>query len=282
MTRPTADAAVPDDADRARLRPDCRNCFALCCTALGFQASPDFAITKPPGQPCPHLLDDFGCGIHDRLLPEGFAGCIAYDCMGAGQRVAQHSYRGRDWRQHPELADGMFVALQVMEELHLLLWYLADAAMVAVDQTTRAAVADLTRTTEALASVDGPDLVRLSIDTHRHTVEATLRLVSAQARARYPGPTADHRGADLTGADLAGADLVGADLSGTTLLRADLHGADLRGADLMGTRLTGADVTGANLAGSVYGTQMQLHLARGDGRTVLPTQLRRPSHWASR
>jgi hypothetical protein len=67
------------------LRADCANCFGLCCTALRFQASASFAIDKPAGTPCPNLLDDFRCGIHQHLRAEGFSGCTVWDCFGAGQ-----------------------------------------------------------------------------------------------------------------------------------------------------------------------------------------------------
>src|SRR5258706_258674 len=87
-------SAVPDlppsasTAGRRRLelRADCQRCFALCCVAPAFSASADFAIDKAAGQPCPNLRADFRCSIHDRLRPRGFAGCAAFDCLGAGRR----------------------------------------------------------------------------------------------------------------------------------------------------------------------------------------------------
>ena len=85
-----------------RLHADCARCFALCCVAPAFAASADFAIDKPAGQPCPNLLADFRCGIHDHLRERGFPGCTVFDCFGAGQRVAQVSFGGVDWRRAPE------------------------------------------------------------------------------------------------------------------------------------------------------------------------------------
>ena len=79
------------------LRADCTQCFALCCMVPAFAASADFALDKPAGHPCPHLHPDSRCGIHAELRPRGFAGCAAYDCFGAGQRVSQVTV-GRDWR----------------------------------------------------------------------------------------------------------------------------------------------------------------------------------------
>jgi uncharacterized membrane protein len=73
------------DGGRATLRGDCERCVGLCCVASPFAASADFAIDKPAGAVCPNLEADFRCGIHARLRAEGFPGCTAYDCFGAGQ-----------------------------------------------------------------------------------------------------------------------------------------------------------------------------------------------------
>src|SRR5262245_17660732 len=113
---------------RADLRADCARCFALCCVGPAFTRSSEFAIDKPAGVPCPHLATDHRCTIHDRLRPEGFAGCTAYDCFGAGQRLAQETFEGRDWRRHHEVATPMLAALPVVRALHELLWYLLEAA----------------------------------------------------------------------------------------------------------------------------------------------------------
>ncbi|MFD0891539.1 pentapeptide repeat-containing protein, partial [Streptosporangium algeriense] len=115
-------ATDPDD-----LRADCANCFALCCTVPAFSASSDFAIDKPAGQACPNLRGDFRCGIHSSLRRRGFAGCTVYDCFGAGQRVSQVTFGGRDWRSSPGTARLMFEVFPVMRDLHELLWYLTQA-----------------------------------------------------------------------------------------------------------------------------------------------------------
>ncbi len=54
------------------LQADCANCFALCCVALPFAKSTDFAVNKPAGTPCKNLREDFRCGIHTRLRDQGF------------------------------------------------------------------------------------------------------------------------------------------------------------------------------------------------------------------
>ena len=99
---------------RLELRADCERCAGLCCVAPAFSASADFAIDKAAGQPCPNLEAGFRCSIHDRLRPAGFGGCAAFDCLGAGQKVVQGTFRGRDWRLQPDLAGPMFAAFAVM------------------------------------------------------------------------------------------------------------------------------------------------------------------------
>jgi len=115
------------DGGRTSLLADCGSCFGLCCVAPAFSASADFAIDKAAGQPCPNLQPDSRCAIHSRLRQNGFPGCAAYDCFGAGQKVSQVTFGGHDWRHHRDTAKQMFDLLPIMRQLHELLWYLAQA-----------------------------------------------------------------------------------------------------------------------------------------------------------
>src|SRR5690606_37914114 len=74
------------------LTADCSRCAGLCCVALPFAASADFAVDKAAGTPCGHLQPDFRCGIHDGLREAGYPGCTVFDCFGAGQRVVQVTF----------------------------------------------------------------------------------------------------------------------------------------------------------------------------------------------
>ncbi|HEU4546906.1 MAG TPA: pentapeptide repeat-containing protein, partial [Microlunatus sp.] len=93
--------------EMADLRADCGRCSALCCVALPYAASADFAYDKPAGRPCRHL-DDVSCSIHAQLPERGFPGCTVFDCLGAGQQVTQHTYDGVTWRDRPDLAGEIF------------------------------------------------------------------------------------------------------------------------------------------------------------------------------
>ncbi|MFJ5779227.1 pentapeptide repeat-containing protein [Streptomyces sp. NPDC093094] len=271
-----APTAAPDRED---LRADCGSCFGLCCVALPFARSADFAADKPAGRPCGNLDADFRCGIHARLRQEGYQGCTVFDCFGAGQKVSQVTYGGTDWRRAPGTAREMFEVFPVMRQLHELLWYVTEGLDVAVARPVHPRLRRELARLESLTRGDAAALLVLDVDTLRGEVNTLLLRVGDLVRAQVPGRTRNHRGADLMGARLAGADLRGASLRGALLVAADLKNADLRMSDLIGADLRDADLAGADLTGSVFLTQAQLNAARGDGTTRLPDTLSRPAHW---
>lgn len=258
------------------LRADCAKCFALCCVVPAFSASADFAIDKPAGRPCPNLLADFRCGIHDRLRDTGFTGCTVYDCFGAGQRVAQVTFGGRDWRQQPELAAQMFAAFPVMRDLHELMWYLTQALTLKQARPLRSDLQAALDLVERESARDADSLTKFDTAPIWQKVNALLleasRLVRGAARL-------DRSRADLIGADLRGHDLRHSNLRGAYLIGADLRDARLNGADLIGADLRGAKLHAADLTGALFITQAQLDSAQGDVTTRLPDALIRPKHW---
>ncbi|MGH8932461.1 MAG: pentapeptide repeat-containing protein [Egibacteraceae bacterium] len=267
------------DQGRLSLRADCERCFGLCCIALPFSASADFAIDKAAGQPCPNLQPDFRCAIHNRLRQQGFPGCTVYDCFGAGQKVSQVTFSGQDWRQAPQTAKQMFNVFPIMRQLHELLWYLTEALTLQPACPLHGELSLALDETERLTRRSPEALMELDVAAHRRDVNALLLRVSELVRARVRRQRTDRRGADLIGANLIGADLRGADLRGAYLIGADLKGADLRAADLTGADLRGADLRGADLTGSLFLIQSQLNAAKGDTATKLPSSLDRPTHW---
>ena len=270
----------PSSAARLSLRADCSRCFGLCCVVPGFAASADFAIDKPAGQPCPHLQPDFRCGIHDELRPRGFPGCVVYDCFGAGQKVAQVTFGGQDWRRSPRTARQMSEVFTVMRQLHELLWYLAEALTLPLARPLYGELRRAVEETERLTLGRADELARFDVAAYRRQLTPLLRRASELARDGLPGAQTHHDGADLIGADLRGADLSGASLRGARLIAADLGGADLTGADFTGADLRDASLRGADLTGSIFLTQSQLDAAAGDTATRLPPSLTRPTHWA--
>ncbi|MGO0062294.1 pentapeptide repeat-containing protein [Brevibacillus fluminis] len=289
MSTTPHDFAPYPDIDRRALVGDCENCFGLCCVALPFAASSDFAVDKHAGQPCTNLQADYRCGVHPRLRQIGFRGCTVYDCFGAGQTVSQSTFRGKDWRDHPDTAKQMFEVFPIMWHLHELLWYVSEAltlpAARPIYDELRSALAETKRLTQ-----QPPDkLAKTDVAAHRAEVNQLLLRTSELVRANAGREQKERRGlkkpigrgADLIGANLKGADLRGANLRGAYLIAADLRSADLRAADLIGADLRDANLCGADLTDSLFLTQAQLNSAKGDARTKLPSALTRPAHWSA-
>ena len=173
----------PSPEDHPGLKPDCERCCGLCCVAPAFSASEDFAIDKRPGEPCPNLTREFRCGIHDRLRVEGFRGCVAYDCFGAGQKVTQVTFNGRHWRESPGTAAQMFEVFGVMRQLHTLLMYLSQALTL---QPARPLYGELRLKLEELErySRESPEaLMRLDVASRKAEVNDLLLRVSDLVRA---------------------------------------------------------------------------------------------------
>jgi hypothetical protein len=120
------------------LHADCARCAALCCVALAFDRGEDFALDKPAQTPCPHLDAGFACTIHDTLNARGFSGCACYDCLGAGQRVTQDLFGGRDWRSDPALLGPMSEAFARLRQVHKDLDLLLAARALPLPDATRA------------------------------------------------------------------------------------------------------------------------------------------------
>lgn len=277
------DAAPGADrsTNRAALKGDCGNCFGLCCVALPFARSADFARDKDAGTPCGNLKADFGCGIHARLRDKGYQGCTVYDCFGAGQQVSQVTFLGRDWRAAPETSRTMFEVFPVMRHLHELLWYLTEALTLKDARPVHADLRRLLTETERLTGGDAASLAALDVGAHRQKVNVLLLRTSELVRAKGGRKAKNHRGADLMGRRLRRADLRCANLRGAYLIAADLSGADLRDADIIGADLRDTDLSGADLTGAFFLTQPQLNAARGDAATRLPEGLTRPAHWVA-
>lgn len=115
----------------AHLRADCSACVALCCVIPPFDAAQGFGFDKPAETPCRHLCADHRCGIHDGLVERGFEGCVAFDCLGAGQRLtasAVERFGSADWRARPEVARWLFEVYPRMRQVQEWLARLSLAA----------------------------------------------------------------------------------------------------------------------------------------------------------
>lgn len=271
---------------REGLQADCSNCFGLCCTALNIVASSDFGINKAAGTPCPNLQSDFRCQIHNKLRETGFKGCTVFDCLGAGQKVSQGTFKGQDWRVKPEIAETMFRVFPIMEQLHEMIAYTSEALSYKVSSSLSEQLHTQLEQLIELTKLDADKLLSLDIPSYRLPVNKLLMETSEYIRneqiAKNLGNKKrkySYRGVDWAGKQLRGKDLRATDLRGAYLIAADLQNADLRAVDFIGADLRDANLGGANLSTAMFLTQMQINSAKGNKETRLPSFLQRPSHW---
>ena len=115
----------------SRFEPDCAACVGLCCVAPKYSRDAWFPYDKPEGVPCMHLDGDNRCRIHERLADEGFEGCVAYTCYGAGQKITAHMreiYGGRSWRDDPAIARETFARYTILKNMLECVCKLSDTA----------------------------------------------------------------------------------------------------------------------------------------------------------
>ncbi|KAJ51769.1 uncharacterized protein YjbI with pentapeptide repeats [Clostridium tetanomorphum] len=276
-----------DKESYENLKINCQKCFGFCCAALYFSASEGFPTDKDAGKPCINLQSDFKCAVHKNLRQKGLKGCTAYDCFGAGQKVAQVTYSGQDWRRNSENAQQMFDVFLVMRQLHEILWYLTEAFRIQQDSIIQDKISYMISETVRLTDLDAKSLIELDLVVHRNNVNAILSKTSefVRTKARKGQKSTLKRKKtiagrlNLIGSDLRKINLKGEDLRGALLIAANLRGADLSGADLIGADLRDADIREANLTNSIFITQAQINAAKGDSNTRLPISLVPPAYW---
>ena len=278
----------PYDNIRRNLRAECEKCFGLCCVALYFSASEGFPVDKDAGHPCLNLQPDFRCSVHKSLSELGLKGCLAFDCFGAGQKVAVVTFAGNDWRKAPESAKQMYEVFLIMRQLHELLWYLTEALTLEPARPVHGMLSSMLDETEQLTCLSPEALLGLDVAAHRADVNTLLlktsELMRAETRRGQKAISGRKKnigkGTGLIAADLRRIDLRGTNLRGACLIAADLRGADLSGVDLIGADFRDTDIRGADLTRSIFLTQAQLNTAKGDAGTKLLPSFTRPAHWA--
>ncbi len=160
------------------LKTDCSKCAALCCLALAFDKGKDFAFDKNPGEPCRNL-SGHSCTIHDKLTEEGVQGCVAYDCLGAGNRVVQEVFGGASWQKDPRLTRPMMEAFSGMREVHKRIDLLRAAGTLPLEprdeQTRRDFLARLEQHRWSGADLNEFEVgLALEIDIFFHSIRAYL------------------------------------------------------------------------------------------------------------
>ena len=157
------------------LRADCARCAALCCVALAFDRSPLFAHDKAAGEPCANLGRKGRCAIHAERAGRGFAGCEAYDCLGAGQAVTQGLFAGASWQDDPALLGPMMRAFAVMRPAHEALELLRWVARLPLPETVLPRLAEAQQALEPEAGWTPWDVANGRIERATEAAHAFLR-----------------------------------------------------------------------------------------------------------
>ncbi|MGE6630521.1 pentapeptide repeat-containing protein [Bacillus sp. NPDC077027] len=272
---------------RESLTADCTKCFGLCCTALNIVASSDFPINKPAGTPCMNLQSDYSCQIHSQLREKGFKGCTVFDCLGAGQVVSQVTFNGQSWRENPDIGKKMFQVFPIMEQIHEMIAYVAEALSYDIPDDLADKLRKQLKELQDLTKLDADHLLSLDLVMYRFSLNELLTSASDFVRRntidKMPSlrksKEFNHARADWMGKQLKGKDLRATDFRGAYLIAADMRNTDLRAVNFIGADLRDVNFSGADLSTSMFLTQMQINSAKGDVKTTLPSHIHRPSHW---
>lgn len=271
---------------RESLRPDCANCFGLCCVAFHYLKSEDFPINKPAGQPCVHLADSYTCTIHSELRERGFKGCTVYDCLGAGQFVSQVTFGGESWQEQENSGTLMFTVLPIVTQVHELLFYISDMLDRSIPKREAHPLRRLLDELLIFRELPPEQMTGMALMTFRQQARPLFIRLSQNIRSgglERVGLTLTSRHeqdrADLIGKNLTRHDVRGTCYRGALLIGANLRGQDLSYVDFMGADVRGLDVRAAVLTESLFLTQMQVNSMNGDRHTILAPAYTRPSHW---
>jgi uncharacterized protein YjbI with pentapeptide repeats len=153
--------------------------------ALYFCDSEGFPTDKDAGKHCINLKSDFKCAVHKNLGKKDLKGCTAYDCFGAGQKVAQVTYSGYDWRTNPETAKQMFDVFLVMKQLHEMLWYLTKAFRMQYDSVSQEKISYMISETVRLANLDA-DIRGANLTNSIFITQAQINAAKGDSNTRLP------------------------------------------------------------------------------------------------
>ena len=178
-------------APQALLRADCARCQALCCVSLPFDEGESFGFDKPANTVCRHLGHDFCCRIHGELSARGQAGCAAYDCLGAGQRITQELFAGVSWQREPALRSALFEAFRRLKRVHELRLLLHEAERLPLSPVRISERARFLALLEPPSGLSRQSLAALALPELETAVRAWLRgiageLTEERARHRLP------------------------------------------------------------------------------------------------
>lgn len=263
------------------LKIDCKKCSGLCCTALYFSKTEGFPNDKPAGKPCTNLMSDYGCAVHNKLMQYNLKGCMAFDCLGAGQKVTSDIYGGVSWKNQPERAEEIFRVFLAVWQLHQMVWYLAEAAAIVPAEELADQITALIGEYQNMTALSPMEILQIDIEEYRTRVNKILKKAGELVvQSVAPGKT-DKR-SDNMGRNFKKANLNGRDFSMSLLIAANLEGCSLYGTNFLGADMRDTNIQNADLRESIFLTQAQVNAARGNEHTKLPDTLSRPIAWKCR
>lgn len=263
------------------MKIDCKKCSGLCCTALYFSKTEGFPNDKPAGKPCTNLMSDYGCAVHNKLMQYNLKGCMAFDCLGAGQKVTSDIYGGVSWKNQPERAEEIFRVFLAVWQLHQMVWYLAEAAAIIPAEELADQITALIGEYQNMTALSPMEILQIDIEEYRTRVNKILKKASELVvQSVAPGKT-DKR-SDNMGRNFKKANLNGRDFSMSLLIAANLEGCSLYGTNFLGADMRDTNIQNADLRESIFLTQAQVNAARGNEHTKLPDTLSRPIAWKCR
>jgi hypothetical protein len=175
----------------ARFQADCASCGGLCCVVPAFAAEQGFGYDKAAHIPCTNLQDDFRCAVHGTLATCGFAGCVIYDCHGAGQWVTQVLFKGTSWRDSPSTATAMFAAFSRQTVLHELMLLLTTAIQYNTDPASQQLLNAKLQELEQLSLPGTAPAATADIENARQSTKLLLKSLQqsaafAELKSRHP------------------------------------------------------------------------------------------------
>lgn len=258
---------------------DCKKCSGLCCVALYFAKTDGFPNNKEAGKPCENLMQDFRCTIHAELADSKLKGCLAYDCFGAGQKVTQHIYEGKNWKTSPEHAKQVFRVFLIVGQLHQMCWYLLEASQLMATKKLSGEIDKLIAQNEHMTQNTPEQILDLNIDEYRERVNQVLKKASELVELSINGSCDDKKSKDFFGKNFRKTNLDGKDFSMAFLIAANLEGCSLRGTNFLGADLRDTNIRNTDLSESIFLTQGQVNSAKGNRGTKLPPKLTYPKMW---
>ena len=111
---------------------------------------------------------------------------MAYDCHGAGQKVTQVTFKGRNWRSDPGIASQIFEAFMVMRQLHEQMMYLNEGLKLAPPAPIKARLERQLAELDSLTRLDADRLIEADVSRFRASVDGLLIELSSFVRERGP------------------------------------------------------------------------------------------------